>query len=65
MNTIGQMERIYKYAYLGVFSILAIFMLSGCASMRPPVIQTYDDSIENYRYFGSADFPGGWKILSV
>ena len=51
MNIIGQMEKIYKYAYISVISILAIFMLSGCASMRPPVIHTYDDSIENYRYF--------------
>lgn len=45
------MERIYKYVYLSAISILAICMLSGCASMHPPVIHTYDDSIENYRYF--------------
>lgn len=45
------MEKIYKYVYLSAISILAICMLSGCASMRPPVIHTYDDSIENYRYF--------------
>ena len=50
-NTIVRMERIYKFAYISVIPILAIFMLSGCASMRPPVIHTYDDSIENYRYF--------------
>ena len=45
------MERIYKYATLSIISILALYMLSGCASMRPPVIHTYDDSIENYRFF--------------
>lgn len=28
-----------------------LFLLSGCAAMRPPIINTYDDSIYNYRYF--------------
>lgn len=28
-----------------------IILLAGCAPMRKPVIQTYDDSIYNYRYF--------------
>ncbi|WP_289713224.1 hypothetical protein [uncultured Muribaculum sp.] len=45
------MERIYKYSYLSIIFILAIYMLSGCTPMRPPAIHTYDDSIENYRYF--------------
>ncbi len=51
MNTTVQMERIYKHAYISLIALLAICLLSGCASMRPPVIHTYDDSIENYRYF--------------
>ena len=45
------MERIYKYVSTILISLLAISLLSECASMRPPVIHTYDDSIENYRYF--------------
>lgn len=50
-NTIGRMEKIYKYACIGIITVFAIITFSGCASMRPPVIHTYDDSIENYRYF--------------
>ncbi len=43
------MAKIYKYIkYVG---FIIIFLLTGCASMRPPIINTYNDSINNYRYF--------------
>lgn len=47
------MEMIYKLFRIGIVScfVTCLCLLSGCASMRPPVINTYDDSISNYRYF--------------
>jgi len=41
----------YKGGVGLVVLIICTVILSGCASMRPPVINTYDDSIHNYRYF--------------
>ncbi|MDE7092897.1 MAG: hypothetical protein K2O43_05690 [Muribaculaceae bacterium] len=39
------------YRYIKYVGFIIIFLLTGCASMRPPVINTYNDSIHNYRYF--------------
>jgi len=45
--------KIHKISTLPIFMICAVlaFLMSGCASMRPPVINTYDDSVFNYKYF--------------
>ena len=51
MNTIVQMEKIYKSICIGIVSCLFICILSSCGVMRPPVINNYDDTIHNYRYF--------------
>ncbi len=51
MNITEQMERIYKIIYKCMFLLLVGCMFGGCASMRPPVVHTFDDSINNYRYF--------------
>lgn len=51
MNIIVQMEKIYNSILSIIISCLFVSLLSGCASMRPPQTQTYDDSIHNYRYF--------------
>lgn len=48
---IEQMEKIYKSVYICVIYCLLVNLFSGCASMRPPIINTYDDTIYNYRYF--------------
>ncbi|MDE6285968.1 MAG: hypothetical protein K2L99_03130 [Muribaculaceae bacterium] len=43
-----------KYTFLLNFTLFAVIVLifSGCASMRPPVVNTFnDDSVFNYRYF--------------
>lgn len=50
-NTTEQMGKIYKIIGMCLFSLLVACILGGCASMRPPVIHTFDDSINNYRYF--------------
>lgn len=39
----------HTLTYIALFAIL--LTISGCASMRPPVINKYDDSIFNYKYF--------------
>ena len=51
MNTIGLMEKICKLTYVNAILCLFAWLLTGCASMRPPVINTFDDSISNYHYF--------------
>ncbi len=45
--------KIHKFSSLPIFVVCAVlaFLMSGCASMRPPVINTYDDSVFNYKYF--------------
>lgn len=50
-NTIEQMGKTYRIIYISIFFVLVACILGGCASMRPPVIHTFDDSINNYRYF--------------
>lgn len=60
MSIIVQAEKIYNlilmmkhqsFLYIALYAIIAM-MISGCASMRPPVVNTYNnDSISNYRYF--------------
>lgn len=45
------MEKIYRQSYINIILYLFMCILTGCASMRPPVINTFDDSINNYRYF--------------
>ena len=41
--------------YISHFSValwfLVLLLLSNCASMRPPIINIYDDNISHYRYF--------------
>lgn len=51
MNTITQMVKTYKLLYRVLITLFIAYVLTGCASMRPPVIKTYDDSIHNYHYF--------------
>lgn len=51
MNTIVPMEKICKMKNINIILCLFVWLLTGCASMRPPVINTFDDSISNYRYF--------------
>lgn len=51
MNTISQMERICRRTSKNFMLCLFVCLLTGCASMRPPVINTFNDSIYNYRYF--------------
>lgn len=60
MSIIVQKEKIYnlqltmKYQsllHIPLWVVIAI-MISGCASMRPPIVNTYNnDSIYNYQYF--------------
>ena len=45
------MEKICKLTNVSIILCLFAYLLTGCASMRPPVINTFDDSINNYRYF--------------
>lgn len=45
------MEKIYKLIGVGIISCIITFLSSGCASMRPPVIKNYDDTVHNYSYF--------------
>lgn len=60
MSIIVQKEKIYnlhltmKYQSLLHITFWAVIamMISGCASMRPAVVNTYNnDSVSNYRYF--------------
>lgn len=51
MNTTKQMVKNYKLTYANIVWCLFACLLTGCASMRPPVISTFNDSINNYRYF--------------
>lgn len=44
------MERIYKINYI-IMSLIVACLLGGCSFLRPPVIKTYGDSINNYKYF--------------
>ncbi len=40
-----------SHLYIILCSVLTV-LISGCASMRPPIINTYNnDTILNYRYF--------------
>lgn len=50
-NTTAQMEKICKSAYFAIILGLISIIQCGCASMRPPVINTFNDNIQNYRYF--------------
>lgn len=47
------MKRTITFVHCLYFTLLiiSVCLISGCASMRPPVINTYDDSVYNYRYF--------------
>lgn len=62
MNTIEQTEKIcnlkdyftmnrpLSLPLLLICALLAVLM-SGCASMRAPIVETFDDNIFNYKYF--------------
>lgn len=45
MSIIVRMEKIYKLIGVGIISCIITFLSSGCASMRPPVIKNYDDTV--------------------
>ena len=59
MSIIVQTEKIYNFvitmknqSLLHIVLCAVIAMVSGCASMRPPVVNTYNnDNVSNYRYF--------------
>ena len=51
MNTIVRMERNYNNLILRIIFCLMVWGFCGCASMRSPIVKTFDDTVYNYRYF--------------
>lgn len=50
-----------------IFFIICAIMVSSCASMRPPIINTYNDSVYNYRYFyvtPTGDYTSSSEVFS-